>query len=293
MIAKARFGRTGHFSTRTIFGAAALFKANAEDADRTLDTLLRYGVNHIDTAADYGDSETLIGRWMRRHREAFFLATKTAARDHQGAKESIHRSLDRLRVDQVDLLQLHCLIDPNEWEQAMGPGGALEAALEAREEGLTRFIGVTAHEVVAPAVLLQSLQRFDFDTVLLPYNYPMMQNTDFAAGFEELVAECEKRDVPVQTIKAIARRLRRDESTAYSTWCEPLTEQTDIEVAVHWVLGRPDVFFNTVGDVNLLPKVLDAASRHIAGERPTDEEMEELVARCGIERIFPVEQESS
>jgi aryl-alcohol dehydrogenase-like predicted oxidoreductase len=288
MIETRRFGRTEHESTRVIFGAAALYDGTPSDADRMLDLLLEYGVNHIDTAADYGKSEELLGRWIGRHREKFFLATKMAARDAAGAKESVERSLQRMRVDHVDLLQLHCLIEPGGWERAMGPDGALEAAVAAREKGLTRFVGVTAHETVAPAVLLRSLERFDFDSVLLPYNYPMMRNAEYAAGFERLAALCAKRDVPIQTIKAVARRPRRDDSKAFSTWYEPLTEPEDIEPAVHWVLARPDVYLNSVGDVDLVPKVFDAASRFDPAEPPSDEDMEDLVGRAGLEPLFPV-----
>jgi len=293
MIAKRPFGRTGHVSTRIIFGAAAFFDADASTADRVLDLLLEHGINHIDTAADYGKSEELLGRWIGRHRETFFLATKTAARDYLGAKESIQRSLDRMRIDHVDLLQLHCLIEPGGWEQAMGSEGALQAALEARENSLTRFVGVTAHETVAPQVLIKSLEEFDFDSVLLPYNYPMMRNTDYAAGFERLAEKCAERDVPVQTIKAIARRLRRDDSKAFSTWYEPLVEQADIDLAVHWVLARPNVFLNSAGDVNLLPKILAAAQRFDPSAVPSDSKMEEFVAQAGLEALFPIPEEAS
>ena len=288
MIERKRFGRTGHESTRIIFGAAAFFDATPADADRMLDTLLKHGINHIDTAADYGKSEGLLGRWIGRNRETFFLATKTAARDRAGAKASIERSLDRMRVDSVDLLQLHCLIEPGGWEQATGPDGALEAAVEAKEAGLTRFIGVTAHETVAPDVLMRSLDRYDFDSVLLPYNLPMMQNEEYAAGFEKLASICAERDVPIQTIKAIARRLRRDESKAYSTWYEPLQSQGEIDPAVHWVLARPDVFLNSVGDVNIAPRIFDAAERFDRTSAPSDEEMHRLVAEAGLEPLFPV-----
>ncbi len=294
MIVKRRFGRTGHVSTRVIFGAAALYDADASDADRVLDLLLEHGINHIDTAADYGKSEELLGRWIGRHREAFFLATKVGARDYQGARDSIRRSLDRMRIDQVDLLQLHCLILPQEWEQAMGPDGALRAAVEAREAGLTRFIGVTAHETVAPQMLQKSLERFDFDSALLPYNYPMMQNPEYAAGFERVTALCAQRDLPVQTIKAVARRRRRDDSKAYSTWYEPLMEQSDIDTAVHWVLGRQDVFLNSAGDVGILPKLLDAAQRFDpSAPRADGEEMDAWVSRAGLEPLFPIPQDDS
>ena len=176
MIPTESFGRTGHQSTRAIFGAAALSAVTQAEADRTMELLLRFGVNHIDTAASYGDSELRLGPWMERHRADFFLATKTGERDYQAAYDQIRRSLERLRVDQVDLIQLHNLVDPTEWETALGPGGALEAAIQAREEGLVRFIGVTGHGVTVAAMHTRALERFDFDSVLLPYSYPMMQN---------------------------------------------------------------------------------------------------------------------
>ena len=289
MIAKSRFGRTEHMSTRTIFGGAALYEGTPEKADRCLDLLLEYGVNHIDTAADYGEAEAWIGRWMGKYRKQFFLATKTSSRDYQGAKESIHRSLDHLRVDHLDLLQLHCLINPEEWEQALNDGGALEAAVEARENELIRFIGVTAHDVEAPEMLLKSLERFEFDTILLPYSYTMIQLPEYAEVFERLLAACESRDVAIQTIKSIARRPKQEGTSTHTTWYEPLVDQTDIDKCVHWVLGCEQVFLNTAADVNLLPMVLDAAARHLPGERPLESEMEALIQWQGMERIFPIE----
>ena len=285
MIERQPFGRIGHLSTRTIFGAAALSRVTQAEADRTLEVLLKYGVNHIDTAASYGDSELRIGPWMDRHRGDFFLATKTGERTYEKAREEIHRSLERLRVDQVDLLQLHNLVDPEEWEVAMGPGGALEAAIEAREQGLVRFIGVTGHGLTAPAMHKRSLERFDFDSVLLPYNYPLMQNPQYAADFEALLALCKERNVAVQTIKSIARGPWGEKAKTRTTWYEPLEEQADIDRAVHWVLGRPGIFLNTVGDIHVLPRVLDAASRFET--RPSEEEMQELVARLHMTPLWP------
>jgi len=190
MIEKEPFGRTGHLSTRTIFGAVAVGAATQAQADRVLDLLIYYGVNHIDTAASYGDAELHVGQWVERHRSHFFLATKTEKRTYREARDEFHRSLERLRVDQVDLFQLHNLVAPTEWELAMGTGGALEAAIEAREQGLTRFIGVTGHGVTAPIMHKRSLERFDFDSVLLPYSYAMMQNPQYAADFEALMDLC-------------------------------------------------------------------------------------------------------
>ena len=284
MITRQPFGRTGHLSTRTIFGGAALSQATQAQADRTLEMLLHYGVNHIDTAAMYGDSEFHIGPWMEHCRPHFFLATNIHKRTAQQAREQFQRSLERLRVDHVDLLQLHHLVEPEEWEVAMGPGGALEAAIEAREQGLTRFIGVTGHGLTAPAMHKRSLERFGFDSVLLPYNYVMMQNPQYAADFEALMAVCQERNVAVQTIKSIARGPWGDKTRIRTTWYEPLEDQATIERAVHWVLGRPGIFLNTVGDLHLLPKVLDSASRFQAA--PSEEEMERQVVRLGVRPLF-------
>jgi len=284
MIEKQPFGRTGHSSTRTIFGAAALSQVTQAEADRTLELLLRYGINHIDTAASYGDSELRVGPWMGRHRQDFFLATKTEKRSYQEAWDEFRLSLERLQVDHVDMLQLHFLVDPAQWEVAMGPGGALEAVVEAREQELTRFIGVTGHETVAPAMHLRSLGRFDFDAVLLPYSYVMMQNPQYAADFEALMAVCRERNVAVQTIKSLVRRPWGDRPHTRATWYEPLEGQADVDRTVHWVLSRPGVFLNTVADVHLLPRVLDAASR--LGAAPSEAEMQEQTARLEMAPLF-------
>jgi aryl-alcohol dehydrogenase-like predicted oxidoreductase len=283
-IEKRPFGRTGHMSTFTLFGAAALGSVSQADADRTLDVLLEYGVNHIDTAASYGDAELRIGPWMARHRKDFFLATKTGDRTYEAAKTSIHRSLERMRVDQIDLIQLHSLAHPDEWDVAIGPGGALEACIEAREQGLVRFIGVTGHGLTIAAMHRRALQRFDFDSVLLPYNVTMMENEVYEHDFEQLLKTCAERNVAVQTIKGILRGPWAAMERKRSTWYEPLEQQTDIDLAVHWVQGRPGVFLNTVGDINLLPAVLDAASRYM--QRPSDEQMAQLVQRSKLTTLF-------
>jgi aryl-alcohol dehydrogenase-like predicted oxidoreductase len=284
MIGKQPFGRTGHMSTRLVFGGAAFSSVTQAEADRSLDLLLEYGINHIDTAASYGDSELHIGPWMARHRQDFFLATKTGERTYQKARDEFHRSLERLRVDSVDLIQLHYLVDPQEWEVAMGPGGALEALVEAREQGLTRFIGVTGHDVSVAAMHKRSLERFDFDSVLLPYNYVMMQNPQYAADFESLVAMCQKRNVAVQTIKGVCRRPWGDKPHSRATWYEPLEDQAAIDKAVHWVLNRPGVFLNTAADIHILPRVLDAGSRFQAA--PSDTEMKALLEEQAMAPLF-------
>ena len=286
MIAKRSFGRTGHQSTVTIFGAAALMRKGKNEADRALEILLKYGVNHIDTAPRYGDAELLIGPWMAKHRQDFFLATKTGKRTRAEAREEIQRSLERLRVDRVDLIQFHGLAHPDEWDTVMGPGGALEAAVEAREKGWTRFIGVTGHGWMIAAMHKRSLRQFDFDSVLMPYNYLLHANDRYRNDFEEVVRLCKERGVAVQTIKSLARGPWGVAPQTRNTWYQPLEEQRDIDLAVHWVLGRGDVFLNTVGDVDLLPKVLDAASRF--EKQPRREEMEALVQRNRMSSLFGI-----
>lgn len=284
MIPQQPFGRTEHMSSRIIFGAVAFAKVSQEVAEQTLDMLIRFGINHIDTAASYGDSELRLGPLMQVHRQKFFLATKTGERTYDKAREQIRRSLERLQVDQLDLIQLHNLADPEEWETAMGPDGALKAAIEARDEGLVRFIGVTGHGTTIAAMHRRSLERFDFDSVLLPYNYAMMQNPLYAADFEELARICKERNVAMQTIKAVARGPWGDKERTAAPWYEPLTEQTDIDKAVHWVLDRPGIFLNTVGDVTILPKVLDAADRFKSG--PSDEAMQAAVKEMELTPLF-------
>lgn len=284
MIPKLVFGRTGHLSTRTLFGAAALATVSQEEADRTLDALLEYGVNHIDTAASYGHAEERIGPWMAQYREQFFLATKVEERTYQAAWASIRRSLQRLQVDHVDLLQLHNISDPEVWAVAMGSGGALQAVLEAQQQGLTRFIGITGHGVQIADLHLRALERVDFDAVLLPCNYPMMQNPQYAADFEALLQVCEQRQVAVQTIKSLARRLWGDIPQTRATWYQPLEEQTDIDTAVHWVLSRPNLFLNTVGDINVLPKVLESAST-FTDQHPSDADMQAMI---DVRRMSPM-----
>jgi aryl-alcohol dehydrogenase-like predicted oxidoreductase len=278
------FGRTGHMSTRTLFGAAALGSVTQQEADQTLEVLLHYGVNHIDVAASYGDAELRLAPWLARYREHFFLATKTGERSAEGARQELQRSLERMQVDHVDLWQLHSLADPIEWDIALSPGGALEAAIEAQQQGLVRAIGVTGHGVQIAASHRRSLERFDFASVLLPCNYPTLHNAYYAEQYQALLATCQERNVAVQTIKSIAYKPWLGRSQTHSTWYEPLTEQGDIDLAVHWVLNQPGIFLNTVGDIHLLPKVLDAASRFTTG--PSDAEMQALVERSGMQPLF-------
>jgi len=256
------FGRTGHHSSRIIFGAAALAAMRQEKAEQVLDTALAAGVNHIDTAASYGDSELRLAPWLRRHRGAVFLASKTGDRTADGARRSIAASLERLGVDQLDLIQLHNLVDEPGWQAAMGPGGALEALVEAREQGLVRFLGVTGHGTWTAEMHRRSLERFPFDSVLLPYSFVMMQNPAYAADFEAVLALCVARGVAVQTIKSVARRRWNDDDPARRfSWYEPLRDADAIRRAVHFVLARPGLFLNSSSDTTVLPFILAAAAQ--------------------------------
>jgi aryl-alcohol dehydrogenase-like predicted oxidoreductase len=221
---------------------------------------------------------------MARYRDRFFLATKTGERSYEGAWAELNRSLERLQVESVDLWQLHNLVEPTEWDRAMGPGGALEAAVEARAKGLVRFIGVTGHGVTVAAMHRRSLERFAFDSVLLPCNYTMLRKPDYAADFEGLAATCRERDVAMQTIKSLAAGPWGEKERNTTTWYEPIREQADVDRAVHWVLGNEQVFLNSASDLSLLAKVLDAAERYKGP--PADAEMEAMAARLAMSPLF-------
>ena len=291
MIERVPFGHTGHASSRVVFGAAALAAMRPERCARVLDLLLEHGVNHIDTAASYGDSELRVGEWMQHHRGDFFLATKTIERRADPARESLQRSLERLRVDRVDLIQLHNLVDEREWDVALGPGGAVEAFAAARHEGLVRFIGVTGHGSSVAARHLQSLERFSFDSVLLPCNPAMLAQPDYARDFDALLARCREREVAVQTIKSVARRRwRGDHDGPRYSWYEPLRDPEAVGRAVHYVLARPGLFLNTSSDGTVLPAILDAAES--PPRSPDPSELAADARRYAIEPLFPPGQDA-
>jgi aryl-alcohol dehydrogenase-like predicted oxidoreductase len=283
MIDRAPFGRTGHDSSRVLFGAAALAAMRQEKADQLLAVLLEHGVNHIDTAASYGDSELRLAPWLQRYRDRFFLATKTGERTYDGAKASLHRSLERLQVERIDLIQLHNLVAEPEWHTALATGGALDALVEAREQGMVRFIGVTGHGTRVAEMHRRSLERFPFDSVLLPYNFTMMSLPEYAADFERLIAVCQERGVAVQTIKSVARRNWQDDSRRHFSWYEPLEDEAAIRRAVHFVLSRPGLFLNSSSDATLLRLVLSCAADV---SRPSSAELENDVARFDMQPLF-------
>ena len=278
------FGSTGHMSARTVFGSFTLLKKGREKADEVLEMLLKYGVNHIDTAPSYGDAELNIGPWMKQHRKDFFLATKIDRRTYSDAREQFHRSLERLQVDSVDLLQLHNLTDIVGQEVVMGPGGAMEFLIEAKESGLTRFIGITGHGILAPQMHKRSLAQFKFDSILMPCNYPLMQNGEYAGEFNDLVSYCKQNGIAVQTIKSIARGYWGDKQRTHITWYEPLSDKEAISKFVHYVLSIPDIFLVTAGDRQALPVILEAAANF--QDSPPDEVMQKLVEEHSIEPIF-------
>ena len=286
-IEKRPFGRTGHMSSAVLFGGAAVRAVDQGEADRVLDLLLEYGINHIDTAPTYGDAELRIGPWMDRHRGDFFLATKTKERRYGPAREEIRRSLARLRTDRLDMLQLHALIHPDEWDTAFSEDGALRAAVEARDEGLVRFIGVTGHGWNVAAMHKRSLAAFDFDSVLMPWNWFCAEREDYRHDFEEVLATCRERNLAVQTIKSIARGpWSAGAERNRITWYQPLEVESEIRLAVHWLLAHPGLFLNSVGDVGLLPAVLKAAASEI--EMPDAAAMAAHSERTGLSSIFGI-----
>ncbi|MBV9410475.1 MAG: aldo/keto reductase [Acidimicrobiia bacterium] len=287
-IPHAPFGRSIHQSSRVIFGAAAFWAMPDEKAAAVLDNALAAGINHIDTAAAYGDSELRLAPWLKTHRQEVFLATKTGDRDGDGARRSLENSLERLGVDRVDLIQLHNLVEDQEWDRAFRPDGAVDALARAKEEGLAHFVGVTGHGLRIAGMHARSLERYDFDSVLLPYNFALLENPDYRRDVEALLQTCAQRHVAVQTIKGVARRRWReeDEGSPHFSWYEPLDDEGAISRAVRYVLSNEQLFLNTSSDVRLVQPTIEAASAHDATERPSDDEMQADMVAQGIEPLF-------
>lgn len=256
-----RLGRTGHMSTVVTFGAAGIGRVDQDVADRAIQTALDHGVNHVDVAPRYGDAELRLKPWMREIRSRIFLGCKTAERARDAAKADLHRSLERLGVERLDLYQLHSVGKQHELDACTAPGGALEALVEAREQGLVRWLGITGHTHDAPRTHLEALERFDFDTVMLPLNFVLWANEDYRRDAVALLAECHARDAGVHIIKTIAKDPWGERPRTHTTWYEPFTDQAIIDRAVAFVLSRPVTTLTSVGDVTVLPRVLDAAER--------------------------------
>ena len=285
MIERIPFGRTGHESTRVIFGAATLGGMRQEKADDVLAMMRDSGINHIDVARSYGDAELRLAPFLGDHRADYFLATKTGQRAGADARRELEESLERMGVDQVDLIQLHNLTDESGWRQAMADDGALAALVRAREEGLVRFIGVTGHGTYAPEMHLKSLGAYDFDSVLVPYNFAMRQQPQYRNDLERLIATCHHKQVAIQTIKAVARRRWTDDDPEKRfSWYMPIREPGALQRAVAYVLGRPGIFLNTTSDATLLPAIFAAADK--VPSLPSDQQMTADQASLGIEPLF-------
>jgi aryl-alcohol dehydrogenase-like predicted oxidoreductase len=284
MLPSAEFGRTGHRSSRVIFGAAALGGMSESRAIKTLDLVASHGVNHVDTAAMYGSSEDHLKPWLADHRSEIYLATKTQERIGSVARAELERSLERMGVNQIDLIQLHNLVEPDEWETAFSKGGAVEALSQARAEGLVRFIGVTGHGLRIPSMHLRSLAEFDFDAVLFPFNHSLLSIDQYRDDVTALREMCRARNIATQTIKAVARRRWDDGTESHRSWYEPLTDSDAIQRAVRYVLSQSDLFLNTTSDATLLPIILEAAQGDLT--RPLDEEMNRDIAEFGVTPLF-------
>jgi aryl-alcohol dehydrogenase-like predicted oxidoreductase len=286
MIPRAAFGRTGHVSSRVIFGAAALSGMSPDRCAATFELLEQHGVNHVDVAAGYGNgrAESNLAPWLVEKRQSVFLATKTGERTADAARRELEASLTRMGVDSVDLIQLHNLIEPDEWDLAHAKGGAAEAMFAARDEGLVRFVGVTGHGRRIPGVHLRSLVACDYDSVLFPYNHTMMSLTDYRDDVERLLGLCAERNVAVQTIKSIARGRWGGGDTKKFSWYEPITDPPAISRAVRFVLSREQLFLNSTSDARLLPMVLAAAGGSLVC--PNDAELHADEMELGITALF-------
>ncbi|MDM5338632.1 aldo/keto reductase [Fictibacillus enclensis] len=283
---KRKIGRLGYEGSVVMFGAASLGSVTQEEADQSISYALNHGVNHFDTAADYGDAEVRLGPIISEVRNDIFLATKTGQRTKEKAKEEIYRSLERMRVDSVDLLQLHAVGTIEELDKCTAKGGALEAAIEAKEEGIIKAIGITGHGHQAPVTHLEALKRFSFDTVLLPLNYYMYSLVDYRAAFVALMAEANSQNVAVRAIKAIAKApWEEGQERNYATWYEPFDQQEVIDACVHFVLSFPGIAgFASAGDIHLFPKIVDAVERY--GSMNNEEAERILSSISGYTTIF-------
>ena len=273
-----RLGRTGHLSSVVAFGSAALKAVDQTTADEAISLALEHGVNHFDVAPRYGDAELRLAPWMTRVRERIFLGCKTAERDKEAAWAQLNRSLERLKVDRLDLYQLHAVRRFDELDACTRAGGALEALVQARDQGLVRWLGITGHTHDAPATHAEALRRFDFDTVMFPLNFVLYADPTYRRDYERLLALCQERDVGVQIIKSAARGPWGAQEHRYATWYQPFDDQPTLDRAVAFVLSQPIATLCSAGDVAILPKVIAAAER---AQRLSASQQEELLASAG------------
>ena len=270
---KRRFGRSGHMSTIAIFGAAAFWEIEQKQADKVMEMVIEAGINHIDVAPSYGQAEQRIGPWMPRERERFFLGCKTMERTHQGAWDEMQNSLKLLQTDRFDLYQLHAITSMDELDACTMKGGALEALVEARQQGLTRQIGITGHGADSPRVFIEALHRFDFDSILFPLNFVQMSNLPFRKDAEVLIALCKEKDVGTMVIKTIAKGPWGDKEKTATTWYEPFNQIDEIQGAVNFALSYDVTGLCTPGDVNTLPRALEACQNFSPLSQSEREEM--------------------
>jgi len=255
---KRRFGRTGHESTVAIFGAAAFFEISQDKADEVMEYVLSTEINHIDVAPSYGDAEIRLGPWLANNRERFFLGCKTQERTKAAAAKELRRSIEKLQVDRFDLFQLHAVTNMEELDQVTATGGALEAIIEAKEEGLLDYIGITGHGLEAPKVFLEAIDRFDFDSILFPINFILYENSEYRDDAQALLQACKQRDIGSMVIKHIAKSPWGDDEKTHTTWYRPFAEKNWIQKCVDFVLSQPISGVCTPGDITLLPLVVDA-----------------------------------
>jgi len=263
MLQTRRFGRTEHMSTVAIFGAAAFWEISQEQADRVMELVISSGINHIDVAPSYGQAEQRLGPWMRRERRRFFVGCKTMERTLEGARNELHRSLKLLQCELFDLYQLHAVTSLEELDVVTGPGGALEALVEAKRDGLIRHIGITGHGVDAPAIYLEALRRFDFDTVTFPLNFVQAGNPKYYLDAKELIRQCRSRDMGVMIIKSIAQGPWGEKEKTHTTWYEPFSRMDEIQKGINFVLSHDVTGVCTAGDTGVLPLVLKACEQAV------------------------------
>jgi aryl-alcohol dehydrogenase-like predicted oxidoreductase len=286
MIARLPFGATGHLSSRLIFGAAALGGVRQEKADQVMAQIHDAGINHLDTAASYGNAELRLAPYLAQHRSSVFLATKTGERNGVLARAELERSLERMGVDSVDLIQLHNLVEEDEWSQAFRPDGVVSALAKARDEGLVRFIGVTGHGTRIPHMHIRSLHEFAFASVLFPLNHALLTLDQYRHDVEELMTICRARSVAMQTIKSVARSRWTTDTGPRFSWYEPLADEAAQQRAVRFVLSHPDVFLNTSSDIRVLANIVATANAPLNSQRPSDDELANDRATHTITPLF-------
>jgi aryl-alcohol dehydrogenase-like predicted oxidoreductase len=263
MMEKRRLGRTGHLSSVVIFGAAALSEVDQAAANQSLDLALQHGINHIDVAPSYGQAEERVGPWLKPHRDKFFLGCKTMERTRDGAWAELERSLKRLQVDKLELHQLHAVTSFDEMRRALQPGGAIEALQQAREQGITRWLGITGHGIDTPAIYLEALERFDFDTVMFPLHPRLYADSAYRRDAEKLLDICIQRDIGAMIIKSVTKGPWGQQAKTHTTWYEPYNTQERINEGVRFALSQAGVAgIPSAGDVRLLPMVLEAAEHY-------------------------------